>query len=183
MGFAIYGPPILQTLRGYSPLLAGYVVSIESLAWTIAALVVARAEGWWDAFWVRVGALCVAASVAVLAFVMADGALAWVLTGGALLGAGFGFAWSFLARRILAALYEPDRAIGSAGLTVVRQTGAAAGAAIAGAAANLAGVPSGLTAASARGAGFWVFASAAPLAVIGAWWAFRLTSARVAAKV
>lgn len=175
MGFAIYGPPILQTLRGYSPLFAGYVVSVESLAWTAAAFVVARAEGRWDAFSVRIGALCVVASVVVLAFSMADGSLAWVLTGGALLGAGFGFSWSFMARRILAALTDADRAVGSAGMTAVRQTGAAAGSAVAGAAANLSGVSAALTAESARAAGFWVFAVAIPLALIGGWWALRLT--------
>ena len=30
MGFAIYGPPILQQLRGFSPLWAGYAIGAES---------------------------------------------------------------------------------------------------------------------------------------------------------
>jgi hypothetical protein len=57
----------------------------------------------------------------------------------------------------------------------VRQSGAAAGAAIAGVAANMAGFSSGLTDASARAASVWVFASVIPLAVLGTWAAFRLT--------
>ena len=58
---------------------------------------------------------------------MADGPLAWVLVGGALMGAAFGFSWAFMSRRLLAALSDEDRAIGSSAITAVRQTGAAAG--------------------------------------------------------
>ena len=175
MGFAIYGPPILQQLRGFTPLWAGYAIGAESLAWTVAGMAVAHIVGAWDARWTRFGALCLIASLAILALNMADGPLAWVLTGGSLMGAAFGFSWAFMSRRVLAALSDADRAIGSSAITAVRQTGAAAGAAISGVAANLAGFSEGLTTASARSASLWVFASVVPLALLGAWAAFRLT--------
>ena len=47
----------------------------------------------------------------------------------------------------------------------MRQTGAAAGAAISGVAANLVGFSDGLTDASARAASVWVFVSVIPLAL------------------
>jgi MFS family permease len=175
MGFAIYGPPILQTLRGYSPLWAGYVVGVESLAWTAAALLVADASDWWDRFWIRAGALCLVASVLLLAWGLADRPLAWVLAGASLLGAAFGLSWSFMSRRVMAALSDEDRAIGSSAIMAVRQTGAAAGAALAGVAANLVGFSAGLTPQTARAASVWVFLSVVPLALAGAWAAFRLT--------
>jgi hypothetical protein len=75
----------------------------------------------------------------------------------------------------MAALSDEDRAIGSSAISAVRQTGAAAGAAISGVAANLAGFSEGLTVASARSASFWVFASVIPLALLGTWASFRLT--------
>ena len=175
MGFAIYGPAILQQLRGFSPLWAGYAVAIESLAWTAAGMAVAGVTGLWDARWTRLGALMLVASLGILAWALADGPLAWVLVGGALLGAAFGLSWAFMSRRVLGALSDEDRAIGSSGITAVRQTGAAVGAAICGVAANLAGFSEGLTDASARSASLWVFASVVPLALIGAWAAFRLT--------
>ncbi|MEO8113029.1 MAG: MFS transporter [Phenylobacterium sp.] len=181
MGFAIYGPPILQQLWGFTPLWAGYAVGAESLAWTIAGVAVAHATGVWDARWTRFGALLLVAGLAILTFTMADGPMAWMLTGGGLLGAAFGFSWAFMSRRVLAALAAEDRAIGSSAITAVRQTGAAAGAAISGVAANLAGFSEGLTAASARAASFWVFASVIPLAVLGTWAAFRLTGSAVKA--
>ena len=58
---------------------------------------------------------------------------------------------------------------------------APAGAAISGVAANLAGFSQGLTDASARSASLWIFVSVIPLAVIGAWAAFRLTGSAVRA--
>lgn len=175
MGFAIYGPPILQHLRGFSPLTAGYVIGAESLAWTVAALAVAHATGAWDRRWIRFGALMLVASLFILMWTQADGWLGWVILGGAFMGAAFGFCWAFMSRRILGALSEEDRAIGSSAVAAVRQTGAAAGAAISGVAANLAGFSHGLTDASARASSFWIYAAVVPLALAGTWGAFRLT--------
>ncbi len=175
MGFSIYGPPILQQLRGFSPLWAGYAIGAEAMAWTLAGIAVAGVTGAWDRRWIRIGAACLIASLGVLTWAMADGPLAWVLVGGALMGVAFGFSFAFMTRRIMAALSDEDRAIGSSAVSAVRQTGAAAGAAISGVAANMAGFSNGLTDASARSASLWVFASVIPIALIGAWAAFRMT--------
>jgi hypothetical protein len=75
----------------------------------------------------------------------------------------------------MAALSDEDRAIGTSAIIAVRQTGAAAGSALAGAAANIAGFSEGLTAATAREAASAVFLIAVPLALAGTWAAFRLT--------
>ncbi|MCW6530252.1 hypothetical protein NED98_08345 [Sphingomonas sp. MMSM20] len=115
------------------------------------------------------------ASLLILPLTLAEGWLGWVLLGGALMGAAFGFSWSFMSRRLLGALMEEDRAIGSAAITTVRQRGSAAGAAIAGTAANLAGFSHGMNAESARATSVGVFVSVIPLALIGTWAAYRLT--------
>jgi hypothetical protein len=80
-----------------------------------------------------------------------------------------------MGRRVLTALSQEDRAIGSSAIMAVRQTGAAAGAAISGAAANLAGFHQGLTDETAHAAATWVFVAGAPIALIGLWTAFRMT--------
>ncbi|HZZ68723.1 MAG TPA: MFS transporter, partial [Phenylobacterium sp.] len=80
-----------------------------------------------------------------------------------------------MSRRLMMALSEADKAIGASAITAVRQTGAAAGSAISGVAANLCGFSAGLTDASARASSFWIFASVIPLALVGGWAAFRLT--------
>lgn len=175
MGFAIYGPPILQQTRGFSPLWAGYAVGAESMAWTVAAMAVAGAGAAWDARWIRIGSLLLIASLVMLPFTLADGPVVWMLVAGGFMGAAFGFSWAFMSRRVLMALRDEDKAIGSSGITAVRQCGAAAGAAISGVAANIVGFSGGLTDASARAATVWVFVSVIPLALAGAWASFRLT--------
>lgn len=183
MGFAIYAPPILQTLAGLSPLWAGYIIGAESLAWTLAAFMVAHQTGAWDARWVRIGALSVPAALVILAWATPQVAMVWIVLGGALMGAAFGWSWSFMGRRVMAALTDEDRAIGSSAITAVRQTGAAVGAAISGAAANLAGFSEGLTEASARTTGIWIYVAVVPLALAGVWAAFRLTGSAAPPRV
>lgn len=175
MGFAIFIPPLMQALAGMSPLWAGYLIGAESLAWTLAAFQVANATGAWDTRWVRIGALSVPVSLVLLSWATPAVSILWVGVGGALLGAAFGWSWSLMSRRLLAALSDEDRAIGSSAITAVRQTGAAAGAAISGAAANLAGFSAGLAPAGARASAFWIFASVIPLGLAGVLAAFRLT--------
>jgi predicted MFS family arabinose efflux permease len=177
MGFSIYGPAILQTLRGYSALYAGYVIAVEALAWTTAALLVTNLAGVWPNRAIIWGAVLVVAGMVLSAWAFPTQSLAAVLVAGAALGAGFGFAWSFMAQKIVTGLPPEERAIGSAAMTTVRLTGAAAGAAAAAAIANLVGFAEGLTTASASAAAVWVFVPMIPVAMGGVWTAWRLTRA------
>ncbi|MBI1361721.1 MAG: MFS transporter [Alphaproteobacteria bacterium] len=182
MGLTIYGPAILQQLHGLTPLLAGYVVGSEALAWTLMAFVVAGVttpDG--ERFWIRTGAGCILAGAVLLAVVMRQATIVWVVAGGGLMGAGFGFSSSLMNRRVLRALSEPDRAIGASAFIAVRQAGSAAGAAIAGVSANLAGFGAGLSASTAHAAGVWVFVTAIPLALAGVWAAWRLSGSAATA--
>lgn len=178
MGFAIYGPAILQTLAGLSALSAGYVVAVESVAWTVLGLMVAHLTGAWPVRLIRLGAVVAAVGVFLSAFAFPGGSVAWVVIAGVFLGGGFGLSWAFMSQRVLAALPGEERAIGAAAMSTVRLTGSAVGAAAAAAVANLVGFSAGLSEASARSAGLWVFASIAPVAVLGVWAAWRLTAPR-----
>jgi predicted MFS family arabinose efflux permease len=177
MALNVYGPAILQTLHGLSPLWAGYVVAGMALAWTLAAFVVAGATGAGELRWLLRGAGCILAGAVLLVLVMRDAPLVWIVGASLLMGTGFGFSSSLLNRRLIGVLADDDRAIGSSALIAVRQTGGAVGAAIAGATANLVGFGSGLTVETARAAALWVFVTALPLALFGAWAAWRLTVA------
>lgn len=174
MGLSVYGPAILQTLHGLSPLWAGYAVAAEALAWTLSAFAVAGVSSVGARFWIRCGAICVAAGVGLLALFMPGGSLVWIVLAAAIMGAGFGFSSSLMNQRVMGALSDADRAIGSSALIAVRQTGGAVGAAIAGATANLVGFGSGLTVVTAQAAAVWVFVVALPLAIAGVWAAWRL---------
>ena len=175
VGFAIYAPAILQFTHGLSATQAGYVVAVEALAWTIAALAVAGSGEQWRRRWIVIGAACVPVSLILLSLVLAGPILLLVIMGGALLGAGFGLSYSFISRAVMASLDEDERATGSAGIGAVRDAGAATGAAIAGIAANLVGFADGLTAESVAQTAFWVCAIGIPLALLGLVTALRLT--------
>lgn len=175
VGFAIYAPAILQFTIGLSATQAGYVVAVEALAWTIAALAVAGSGPLWRRRWIVIGAACIPLALMLLSFVLSSGILILIVIGGALLGAGFGLSYSFISRTVMTSLDEDERAIGSAGIGAVRDAGAATGAAIAGIAANLTGFAEGLSVESVALAGFWICAIGVPIALVGLFAAIRLT--------
>jgi len=184
MALTVYGPAILQQLHGLRPIAAGYAVAAEALLWTTAALLVAGVEGErGERRAIRAGAACVLAGVVGQALTMRAAPLGLVVAAAAVMGCGFGLSTSFSSRRVLAALADEDRAIGSAALMTVRQIGGAVGAAIAGAVANLVGFTAGLNDATASAAALWVFAASVPLALAGAAAAWRFTGSASAAQL
>lgn len=173
MGFSVYGPAILQTLFGYSALSAGYVIAIEAMAWTVAGLMVANLTGPWPDRMILLGTVCVAVSMAICIAAFPSGSTVAVLLAGAILGAGFGLSFAFTSRKILASLAEDERGIGAAGMTTVRLTGSAAGAAAAACVANLLGFSKGLSVDTANAVAVWVFVAALPVAGLGVLTAWR----------
>ncbi len=174
MGLLVYGPAVLQTLRGLSALAAGYVVGAEALFWTAASLPVAGLTGVWPGRMIRLGVVTIFAGLALCAVVFDDSHLAWVIFAAGLIGCGFGLSWAFMSQGILGALADEERAIGGAGIATVRLTGAAAGAAMVAAVANLLGFAQGFTEPAARAAGVWVFVTVLPLAALACVTSWRL---------
>jgi MFS family permease len=181
-GFSVYGPALLQTLYGLTPLQSGYAAGLESLGWTAAALTVAGLSDRWHGPIIRIGALCIAASLAALAVVMRAGPLVAILATAGVLGAGFGLSSGFTSRRVIAAGGDDsEREIASAGINSVRQVGNAAGACLAGIIANILGLAAGVTTAAAQASAIWLFALAAPVAALGVLGAWRVAAQRSSA--
>jgi MFS family permease len=178
MGLSVYGPAVLQTLRGLSALAAGYVVGAEALLWTAVSLPVAGLTGDWPNRLIRLGAVTIFAGLTCCALVFDDGHLAWVMAAGGLVGAGFGLSYAFVSQAILSGLDSEERAIGAAGIAMVRLTGAAAGSALAAVVANLAGFAEGFSPQAARTAGVWVFLAALPVAALACLSAWQMGSPR-----
>jgi len=86
MGLTVYGPAVLQTLRGLSPLTAGYVVGAEPLAWTAVSLPIAGLTGRWPTRLIRLGALTIFLGLASCAAVFGGGNLVLVVVAAALVG-------------------------------------------------------------------------------------------------
>lgn len=173
-GLPVYGPAVLQTLRGVSALFAGYVIGSEALFWTAASLPVAGLIGCWPGRLIRLGVALVFAGLALCAAVFDDGHIVVVVLACGLIGTGFGLSWAFISQRILGDLDGEERGTGGAGIATVRLTGSAAGSAMAAAVANLSGFADGFTPSAAATAGVWVFAAVLPVAGLACLTAWRL---------
>lgn len=178
IAFSVYGAAILQVSFGASPLLAGYILAIESLAWTVTSLAVAGLRVRWEGLFLRLGAGCVLIATVMLAVTMYSGPLLAICVAAAFLGGGFGFAWAFVARRVITSVDEGERALASAAMPTMQLVGYAAGSAGAGVIANFLGFAEGIDATNAAHVSFWLFAAFIPVAALAVVAAWRLAAPR-----
>lgn len=167
IAFAVYGPLLLVTIYGVSPLVAGYLIALESIGWTLAALAVAGFGERTDLKFIALGMGVIALSVVAFVVVLPYGGI-WLVGAVAVIeGAGFGMAWSFLLRQTtaLAAAGDVERIAG--GIPTVQWLGYALGAAYAGIVANTFGFAVALEAGDVRDAATAIFAACVPFAVLG----------------
>ena len=179
VSFTVYGPLLMVTLFGVLPVTAGFILAIESVAWTLAAIAVARAPVEREAILIRCGVITITAGVVGLALTMPIGP-AWALVPWAILqGAGFGLCWASLLRRIVAAVPAAERERASSAMPTLQMIGYAIGAAAGGMVANGLGLVDGAPEAVVRSVAFWVFAAFLPLALVGvrAAWRFSASTA------
>jgi predicted MFS family arabinose efflux permease len=160
---AIYAPLFLQRLHGVSPLGAGYMVALASLAWTAAALAVASLSEEWPPRLIIVGPAAMGAGLAGVGVLMAPGPVAALVLPIVLIGAGIGAAWAFVLQRVMSGAKAGEENIAAASAATVQQAGIALGAALAGLVANASGLDNGLGAGSVLRASLWV-----PLALVAA---------------
>src|SRR5262249_50012912 len=158
---AIYAPLFLQRLHGLSPLGAGYMVALASLAWTTAALAVASLAEEWPPRFIVIGPSAMGAGLAGVGVLMAPGPVAALILPIVLIGLGLGFAWGFVLHRVMSGAKGGEENIAAASAATVQQAGIALGAAIAGLVANASGLNHGLDPGSVLRASLWV-----PLALV-----------------
>ena len=172
---------MLQFSFGLSGLQAGYVVAIEALAWTAAALAVAGSGDAWRRRVIVLGPASILTGAIGLTLLMAGPSLVAIAVAGALLGAGYGLAYSFIGQRVIGSFGEAERARGSSAIGAVRNAGGAFGAALAGVAANAADFGRGVDAANLSPIAWGAFGIAIPFALAGLLAATRLARAPVQA--
>ncbi len=178
MSFLVYGPLILIELYGLSPLQAGFVVLLESLAWGSAAILFSglrpRAEPWL----IRIAAALVVAGTAAMALIFPQGWIWPVIAAVLVLNGGFGAMWGFVIKRVVAAAHPADKDRTSSLLPITQQTGFALGAALSGLIANGFGLGDGGGASEMRLVAFWMFAGFVPVALLGNLMMWRFVSER-----
>ena len=165
--FAIYGPLILTSLHGIPVLTTGYIIAAESIAWSILSILVANASPSRERLIIVGGALMIAAGITGFAYAVPAGSIPLILACAVLQGGGFGIAWPFVTRIIVAAAPESERTIAASAVPTMQRIGYAVGAALCGIVANASGFSAGLSGETAESVAKWLFLAFVPLGIIG----------------
>ena len=172
--FTVYGPIMIQVLHDARPITGGILVAVESISWTLAALIFAGAGVALHARLIRIGACLLLTAVAGFALVMPTGpvwALAPLLMAA---GAGFGISFGFVTQRIVAGAAADDRARASSAIPTTQMIGYAMGAAACGIIANGLGFSQDASAEVLDTVAFWSFAAFLPAILAGVYAAMKL---------
>lgn len=173
--FPLYGPLLLTSLHGISVLTAGYIIAAESISWSVLSIAVANARPRHERTIIVAGAVMIAAGIAGFAWTVPLGSIPLILVCAMLQGGGFGIAWPFVTRTIVASAAPDERTIASSAVPTMQRIGYAVGAATTGIIANAAGFSEGLNAATAAGVAAWLFLAFVPLALLGCVAAVRIS--------
>ena len=176
--FWAYGPLLLEALFGISPLISGYILAGEALAWSAATMAVASTPPSAGPALIRWGAVTVAVGAAGLAVAVPAGSVPLIVLCQLLQGAGFGLCWPAIIQLAVRCAAAEEGALAAAAPGTVQRIGYAVGAAASGIAANLSGLTEGVSPNAARFAGFWVFAAFLPVLAVGLGAAWRFTATR-----
>ncbi len=175
-GFWAYGPLILKILFDTRPVVIGYILAGESIAWSLGTMAASAAKPTHDRWLIRSGALAIAAGAAGFAIAVPTGSLVGMVACALVQGAGFGICWPAVVQRTVRFSHLSERSTASASVSTMQRIGYAVGTAAVGIAANMSGLAEGATATIARTAGIWVFAAFIPVLVIGLMFAWRFTA-------
>ncbi len=153
----VYGPVLISAIHGLSPLWIGFILVLESVGWSLAALFVAGAPRNAEPGLIIAGAAIVLIGVVGLALTIAFGPIWLVPLFATVQGSGFGLSWTFILRRATALVGPEDGDRVSAAINTVQRFGYALGAAAIGILANKAGLGVGMGAEAARHATLAIF--------------------------
>ncbi|MFI0849356.1 MFS transporter [Mesorhizobium sp. IMUNJ 23232] len=172
--FGVYGPLLLTSLHGISVLTTGYIIAAESISWSILSILVANAPPWRERSLVLAGSLMIAGGVAGFAWTVPVGSIPLILACAVLQGGGFGIAWPFVTRIIVASAPAAEQTVASSAVPTMQRIGYAVGAASCGIVANAGGFSQGLSGEAEANVAAWLFLAFLPLALLGCIAAWRL---------
>ena len=152
----IFVPIFLQGLHGIDALSAGYMVAGASFGWTAMSLVVAGTPPERTGRLLVAGPAMMALGLLGVALLMPLSPAPIVFPAIALVGAGIGACWAFIAQRVMSGARAGEADLAASSVATVQQTGFALGAALAGLVANAAGLSAGLSRTDIAEAAFWV---------------------------
>lgn len=174
IAISAYGPVLMTILFDTSALVAGYILALSAISWTVAAVVTSGAPERRDRWLIMTGMIVLTVSIVGFLYAIPNGPLSLIAVVAVLEGAGFGMAWTFILRRATAIAGDEDKDRIASAMPTIQRLGYAVGAAYVGIIANAAGFSDDTAPEIARSVGFWIFAGTLPLAALGlvAAWVF-----------
>ena len=167
MSFLVYGPFILIHLFDFTPLAAGFVVMLESLAWGSAAILFSSTAAHSENRLIRTGSALVVAGLVAMALVLPRGPIWAIVLTVIITNGGVGMMWGFIIKRIIGAAPAAEKNRTASLVPIAQQTGFALGAALSGVIANGLGLSDDIASEDIRQIAFWLFAGFIPVAVLG----------------
>jgi MFS family permease len=161
-------PYILQVGSAFGPMIGGYMMALQAMSWTTAALLTASAGERAVRRIIVVGPVAMVAGMATMAWALSTGFLLPVAVAQVLIGSGIGMAWAHMGTLMMAVAPASERDIASSFISTVQLVAVALGSAFAGIVVNAAGLSAATTSAEVVYAGCWLFAafSIAPCAAL-----------------
>jgi MFS family permease len=165
---SVFLPLVVQVLHGVSPLGAGYVSAIRSLAWTAAALCCAGLQGRRVQVAVLLGPWLMTCGAVGQALVIVHGPLLLLVGFVVLTGLGIGACFAHLSSWTIAMARPGEEELTASCIPTAQSLGLAFGAATAGAIANAAGLAAGVSPAVIAVVATWVYGLCilAPAAIV-----------------
>ena len=175
ISLTVYGPLLMFIIFGAEPLVAGYIIALESLGWTVLAISTSGVSEQNELRLIRLGALFVSVAMLGLIYAMPSGPLWLIALLATCMGMGFGMSWSFVSKRIIANVPETERTQASGSIPTFLRVAMALGSAVSGIIANFSGFSEASSVAVARNVAFWSFAAFVPLMLVGLFFAWRVS--------
>lgn len=135
-----FGPYFLARLHSATEIQTGYVVASFSIGWTFSAIVASFTDQGSDRLQIAGGIVLTAMSVVALAVTIVPGPVWLVATAVLVQGAGLGFAWPFLIKRLTNSCDPDDIELVSGAIPTVQRLGSSIGAGYLGLVANSSGL-------------------------------------------
>jgi MFS family permease len=161
-----YSTFYLQALHGVSPLVAGYLFAIQSIMWTVSALVVATLPRSLETGCIVAGLVFILIGAAGMAVTVDTGPVAFIAVTIALTGFGLGCLNNPTIQRIIAIVPEKENHMAGTSVQAIRNIGIAFGAAAGGMVAAAAGLSEGAGRDAVAMAMTWVYGINAVFAVL-----------------
>ena len=175
ISLTVYGPLLMYIIFGADPLIAGYIIALESLGWTIIAISTSGVRENIEPRLIRLGAFFVSISMVGLIYAMPSGPLWLIAMLSTLMGIGFGMSWTFVSKRIIANVPKSERTQASGSIPTFLRVAMALGSALSGIIANFSGFSEASSVPVAQNVAFWSFAIFVPLMFVGLFFAWRVS--------